>query len=148
MISGCSFDLFVNICLTVLGYLPGHLHAFYLEYVYFDRREKGKITSTNPTTQLAETNSVRSPWTALFGPCSRHLFGQYPDWWHTRLWNCVRSARSCDQKTAQRILRQNQFSPGESLNWHSGGKEFGCPGREQSILIQPEYSRCSNPRVV
>lgn len=33
-------DLFINICLTLLGYLPGHVHAFYLEYVYYDRREE------------------------------------------------------------------------------------------------------------
>ena len=45
MISGCGMDLFVNICLTILGYLPGHIHAFYLEYVYFDRRQKGKDSS-------------------------------------------------------------------------------------------------------
>jgi Proteolipid membrane potential modulator len=42
MISGCGADLLVNICLTLLGYFPGHIHAFYLEYVYFDRREKGR----------------------------------------------------------------------------------------------------------
>jgi hypothetical protein len=35
-------DLFVNICLTLLGYIPGHLHAFYLEYVYYDRREQAR----------------------------------------------------------------------------------------------------------
>ena len=28
MISGCGIDLFINICLTLLGYIPGHLHAF------------------------------------------------------------------------------------------------------------------------
>ncbi|KAK1835787.1 hypothetical protein QBC39DRAFT_339601 [Podospora conica] len=41
-IAGCGMDLFVNICLTILGYFPGHLHAFYLEYVYYDRREQTK----------------------------------------------------------------------------------------------------------
>merc|ERR1711939_942274 len=40
MVAGCGFDLFVNICLTILGYFPGHIHAFYLEYVYFDRRDR------------------------------------------------------------------------------------------------------------
>ncbi|KAJ4147984.1 hypothetical protein LMH87_002475 [Akanthomyces muscarius] len=39
-VSGCGMDLFINICLTILGYIPGHLHAFYLEYIYFDRREQ------------------------------------------------------------------------------------------------------------
>ncbi|KAF4995531.1 plasma membrane proteolipid 3 [Fusarium heterosporum] len=42
MISGCGMDLFINICLTLLGFLPGHIHAFYLEYVYYDRREQAR----------------------------------------------------------------------------------------------------------
>ena len=41
-IAGCGMDLLVNICLTILGYFPGHLHAFYLEYIYYDRREQSK----------------------------------------------------------------------------------------------------------
>ena len=39
MIAGCGADLLINICLTILGYFPGHIHAFYLEYIYFKRRE-------------------------------------------------------------------------------------------------------------
>ncbi|RCI08253.1 hypothetical protein L249_6234 [Ophiocordyceps polyrhachis-furcata BCC 54312] len=35
-------DLFINICLTILGYIPGHIHAFYLEYIYYDRREQAR----------------------------------------------------------------------------------------------------------
>lgn len=31
-ITGCSCDLLISICLTILGYLPGHLHAFWLIY--------------------------------------------------------------------------------------------------------------------
>jgi len=31
-IAGCSCDLLINICLTVLGYIPGHIHAFWLIY--------------------------------------------------------------------------------------------------------------------
>ncbi|KAK9382625.1 uncharacterized protein V2V93DRAFT_365625 [Kockiozyma suomiensis] len=38
-ISGCSVDFVINIALTMLGYLPGLLHALYLEYVYYSRRE-------------------------------------------------------------------------------------------------------------
>ena len=56
LISGCSADLLINILLTILGYVPfyqslstkrrlttyryfpGHIHAFYLEYVYYNRR--------------------------------------------------------------------------------------------------------------
>ncbi|ETS76834.1 hypothetical protein PFICI_10708 [Pestalotiopsis fici W106-1] len=41
-IAGCGADLFINICLTLLGYIPGHIHAFYLEYVYYDRREQAR----------------------------------------------------------------------------------------------------------
>ncbi|KAK7203777.1 hypothetical protein BZA70DRAFT_268706 [Myxozyma melibiosi] len=38
-ISGCSVDFLINIGLTMLGYFPGLLHALYLEYVYYSRRE-------------------------------------------------------------------------------------------------------------
>ncbi|KAJ7076100.1 hypothetical protein B0H15DRAFT_864854 [Mycena belliarum] len=31
-ITGCSCDLLINILLTVLGYIPGHIHAFWLIY--------------------------------------------------------------------------------------------------------------------
>ncbi|KAI4718566.1 hypothetical protein E4T48_05203 [Aureobasidium sp. EXF-10727] len=40
MIAGCGADLLINIALTVLGYFPGHIHAFYLEYVYYHRQEQ------------------------------------------------------------------------------------------------------------
>jgi uncharacterized membrane protein YqaE (UPF0057 family) len=43
IVSGCSMDLFINICLTILGYIPGHIHAFYVEYVYFDRRKQSRL---------------------------------------------------------------------------------------------------------
>lgn len=39
-VAGCGPDLLINICLTLLGYLPGHVHAFYLEYVYYKRQEQ------------------------------------------------------------------------------------------------------------
>ncbi|KAK0635265.1 hypothetical protein B0T17DRAFT_36198 [Bombardia bombarda] len=51
-IAGCGADLLVNICLTLLGYFPGHLHAFYLEYVYYDRREQ---------TRLGRFSNTRAP---------------------------------------------------------------------------------------
>ncbi|KAH9974031.1 hypothetical protein BGW80DRAFT_1170905 [Lactifluus volemus] len=31
-VTGCSCDLLINICLTILGYIPGHIHAFWLIY--------------------------------------------------------------------------------------------------------------------
>jgi len=31
-ITGCSCDLLINIALTLLGYIPGHIHAFWLIY--------------------------------------------------------------------------------------------------------------------
>ncbi|KAI0879785.1 plasma membrane proteolipid 3 [Annulohypoxylon maeteangense] len=42
VVAGCGADLFINICLTILGYIPGHIHAFYIEYVYYDRREQAR----------------------------------------------------------------------------------------------------------
>ncbi|KAI2623393.1 hypothetical protein GGR54DRAFT_638627 [Hypoxylon sp. NC1633] len=41
-VAGCGADLFINICLTILGYFPGHIHAFYIEYIYYDRREQAR----------------------------------------------------------------------------------------------------------
>lgn len=29
LMTGCSCDLLINICLTVLGYFPGHIHCFW-----------------------------------------------------------------------------------------------------------------------
>ncbi|KAI1283688.1 putative stress response RCI peptide [Xylaria sp. FL0933] len=40
IVAGCGADLCINIALTILGYIPGHIHAFYIEYVYYDRREQ------------------------------------------------------------------------------------------------------------
>ncbi|KAI0454519.1 hypothetical protein F5B21DRAFT_474947 [Xylaria acuta] len=42
IVSGCGADLCINIALTILGYIPGHIHAFYIEYVYYDRREQAR----------------------------------------------------------------------------------------------------------
>jgi hypothetical protein len=39
LIAGCGADLLINICLTILGYFPGHIHAFYLLYVYYKRKD-------------------------------------------------------------------------------------------------------------
>ncbi|KAI7848996.1 hypothetical protein BDC45DRAFT_293315 [Circinella umbellata] len=30
LMKGCGADILINLCLTILGYLPGHLHAFYI----------------------------------------------------------------------------------------------------------------------
>lgn len=39
LVAGFGADLLINICLTLLGFLPGHIHAFYIEYVYYSRKE-------------------------------------------------------------------------------------------------------------
>lgn len=58
IVAGCGADLLIvshfssipgpgrlltmlqNICLTVLGYFPGHIHAFYIMYVYYNRKKQ------------------------------------------------------------------------------------------------------------
>lgn len=32
----------INIALTILGFLPGTIHALYVLYVYYDRRDQAK----------------------------------------------------------------------------------------------------------
>jgi len=39
-ITGCSCDLLINICLTIVGYLPGHIHAFWLIYRQMHAEER------------------------------------------------------------------------------------------------------------
>ncbi|PAV23632.1 stress response RCI [Pyrrhoderma noxium] len=31
---GCNVDFLINICLTILGYLPGIIHALYIIFKY------------------------------------------------------------------------------------------------------------------
>ncbi|KZT10400.1 UPF0057-domain-containing protein [Laetiporus sulphureus 93-53] len=38
--SGCSCDLLINVCLTILGYIPGHIHAFWLIYKKMKAEER------------------------------------------------------------------------------------------------------------
>ncbi|KAF2163551.1 hypothetical protein M409DRAFT_68460 [Zasmidium cellare ATCC 36951] len=40
IVAGCGADLLINIALTILGYFPGHIHAFYVLYVYYNRKEQ------------------------------------------------------------------------------------------------------------
>ena len=35
-------DLLINVLLTILGFIPGTLHAFYVLYVYYDRRDQAR----------------------------------------------------------------------------------------------------------
>ncbi|KXN81567.1 Plasma membrane proteolipid 3 [Leucoagaricus sp. SymC.cos] len=40
IITGCGCDLLINILLTILGYLPGHIHAFWLIYKKMQAEER------------------------------------------------------------------------------------------------------------
>ncbi|KAH7413120.1 hypothetical protein BKA64DRAFT_660303 [Cadophora sp. MPI-SDFR-AT-0126] len=40
MIAGCGPDFLINIILTLLGYFPGHLHAFYIIGAYYYRQDQ------------------------------------------------------------------------------------------------------------
>ncbi|KAG6367569.1 hypothetical protein INS49_001762 [Diaporthe citri] len=40
IVAGCGADVLINICLTLLGYIPGHIHAFYILYVYYSRADR------------------------------------------------------------------------------------------------------------
>ncbi|KAI9827697.1 MAG: hypothetical protein M1819_006898 [Sarea resinae] len=47
LITGCNADLLINVCLTVLGYFPGHIHAFYIGYIYNKRRAQAGVPYTH-----------------------------------------------------------------------------------------------------
>ncbi|KAJ7076111.1 hypothetical protein B0H15DRAFT_606020 [Mycena belliarum] len=40
LISGCGCDLLISILLSILGYLPGHIHAFWLIYRKIEADER------------------------------------------------------------------------------------------------------------
>ncbi|KAF9057267.1 hypothetical protein BJ165DRAFT_1334747 [Panaeolus papilionaceus] len=40
IITGCSCDLLINILLTILGYIPGHIHALWLIYKKIQAEER------------------------------------------------------------------------------------------------------------
>jgi len=40
IVTGCSCDLLINILLTMLGYFPGHIHAFWLIYRKMQAEER------------------------------------------------------------------------------------------------------------
>jgi len=40
IVTGCSCDLLINILLTILGYVPGHIHAFWLIYKKMQAEEQ------------------------------------------------------------------------------------------------------------
>ncbi|CAO3697836.1 hypothetical protein G6F70_007411 [Rhizopus microsporus] len=43
---GCGADFWINLCLTILGYLPGHIHAFYV--LVKDREERQAAANLGP----------------------------------------------------------------------------------------------------
>jgi uncharacterized membrane protein YqaE (UPF0057 family) len=54
-VAGCGVDLLINILLTILGYIPGHIHAFYIEFVYYERREQAReVFTLSPPQNFAE----------------------------------------------------------------------------------------------
>lgn len=109
MISGCGADLLVNICLTLLGYFPGHIHAFYLEYIYFDRREKGRTPYKRTVQallirfiQAASDNCLlvllRVCTRITFSPAARGVMG-------------LSKRKGCGSETSGRVLRRSRFAP-------------------------------------
>ncbi|KAG9290302.1 hypothetical protein G9A89_007033 [Geosiphon pyriformis] len=46
MVAGCGADFCINIGLTILGYIPGHIHAFYILYKKHEAREAYHRRST------------------------------------------------------------------------------------------------------
>ncbi|KAI9018014.1 hypothetical protein CLU79DRAFT_837501 [Phycomyces nitens] len=43
LMDGCGVDFWINVCLTLLGYIPGHIHGF---YVLIKQRERRQLEQT------------------------------------------------------------------------------------------------------
>jgi len=62
LVAGCGADFLINILLTLLGVFPGHIHAFYIEYVYFKRsgmRRRGALTAGEPDMPFIFSRTVQ-----------------------------------------------------------------------------------------
>ncbi|KAI9477977.1 MAG: hypothetical protein EXX96DRAFT_233367 [Benjaminiella poitrasii] len=57
---GCGADLCINICLTCLGYFPGHIHAFYIMLTRPSPSSSGRIQQYQYT-QLPPQGYQRPP---------------------------------------------------------------------------------------
>ncbi|KAI8578102.1 hypothetical protein K450DRAFT_249044 [Umbelopsis ramanniana AG] len=42
LMRGCGPDFWINVILTILGYIPGHVHAFYVLVKERDERRLGR----------------------------------------------------------------------------------------------------------
>jgi len=65
MIAGCGCDLLINILLTILGYFPGHIHAFWLIYRKMKAEERygnaGYVYTGNGQYQPLYSNPAQAP---------------------------------------------------------------------------------------
>ncbi|PPQ73718.1 hypothetical protein CVT26_010849 [Gymnopilus dilepis] len=70
-ITGCSCDLLINILLTILGYIPGHIHAFWLIYKKMQAEERygrgGFVYTGNGTYQPLYQNNGVAPAPPNYG---------------------------------------------------------------------------------
>jgi len=53
MILGCGSDLIINIILTTMGFLPGHLHGFWVIYREYKREESARYRVREATAAMA-----------------------------------------------------------------------------------------------
>jgi len=60
LVAGCGADLLINILLTILGYFPGHIHAFYVEYIYYKRRDEARAGIVSPPAPGVYSDRVQS----------------------------------------------------------------------------------------
>ncbi|KAI8148729.1 hypothetical protein BJV82DRAFT_589395 [Fennellomyces sp. T-0311] len=61
---GCGADFWINLCLTILGYIPGHLHGFYVLIKERERRQyvaQGYSTVSPPAAYGAAPTASAPP---------------------------------------------------------------------------------------
>jgi len=79
LVAGCGADLLINILLTILGYFPGHIHAFYVEYQYFKRRDEARAGGiVSPRAPGVYSDRVQSGGYGTFQPVPQQPVGPGP----------------------------------------------------------------------
>ncbi|CAO3595142.1 unnamed protein product [Absidia cylindrospora] len=58
LMKGCGADFWINLCLTILGYIPGHVHAFYCMVKEREKRQQVTYTAVNNNPPQGQYGSV------------------------------------------------------------------------------------------
>ncbi|VDO61980.1 unnamed protein product [Heligmosomoides polygyrus] len=78
--SGCTGDLFINVLLTIFGYIPGVIHAIYVICIAPQQQQQGIVLTTNVSLSLEHSFNLSNNMAFINGwllsICGRFILPQ------------------------------------------------------------------------